>query len=788
MLRFFTLAAGLLLGSVAAAEGGASPALPNPPAVDYAALPETATVRPVNAGGKPHQAVSHLLVDKSVVKAGEVFRIGVHLDPDEHWHTYWKSPGGVGMPTNITWTLPDGTVASSHEYPVPQRFDSSGIISYGYEDQVLLISEVTLPEGTANGPLELKAKADWLVCESTCIPSGDVHLSTTLTVGDESVPGAFTAVFDHYAAHQPAPVLNIKAFAMEPALDTNAVKLWETQKIAVLITPTGDHPLKVPADGSPAFVPIAESENWYIEKSEVYELDDGRMLAIITGQGINEAVPQDDKVGGLWQVQVGDQVLRTEYQTHFPWVGEDATVEPSNSPLFALIPGAEAATPPKGETDEGAQPIEPATLVAPTPEGSGNIAYMLAMAFFGGLLLNIMPCVFPVLTLKLFGLVNHADATPAEQRRAGLAYTAGILVSFWALAAAVLAAKAATMSVGWGMQFQSPIYVAVLATIVFAFGLSMFGVFEVPAFGAEAAGNASSKHSGVAGDFANGVFATLLATPCTAPFLGPAVGFAFAQSGVVIVLFFTVIALGLASPFLLIAFMPWLFERMPAPGAWMDTFKQFMGFTLIATTIWMVDILGAQIGREGAVGFLAFLGFVAFGCWIFGHWGGLAETRQRQATAFGAALVATALGGYLFLDLSMAEAVGECDDGSVSAELDFAEEIPWQAFNAERLAALDGQPIFVDFTADWCLTCKVNENTILETELIRDAMVEHGIVPLKADWTRRDDYITEWLARFGRAGVPFYLVIPADGSEPIALPEVITSDSVITAMKQGAGV
>jgi thiol:disulfide interchange protein DsbD len=418
------------------------------------------------------------------------------------------------------------------------------------------------------------------------------------------------------------------------------------------------------------------------------------------------------------------------------------------------------------------------------PEQETSIVSVLGLALLGGLLLNIMPCVLPVLALKLYGLIEQQDISTNDRQMAGLAYTAGILFCFWVLAAAVFGTRSVLgIDVGWGFQFQYPPYIAGLATLVFAFGLSLFGLFEIPAFGVDQASNASSKE-GPAGYFFTGMFATLVATPCTAPFMGTALAFAFGAPGYMLVLVFSLIGLGLASPFLLIAFVPSLYRFLPRPGAWMEAFKQFLGFTLVATTIWLVGVLTAQIGADRSNSFLAFLMFVALGCWVFGRWGGLGATRIQQLKAFAAGLLITVGGGWLFLDLEMAEA-SQCDDGSLVEVLDFEHDLPWQAFSEERVKALAGQPIFIDFTADWCLTCKANEKAVINTAPVREAMRDHDVIPLMADWTRRDPVITEWLKRHGKAGVPFYLVLPADASAaPIALPEVITQDMVIQAIKK----
>jgi thiol:disulfide interchange protein DsbD len=358
-----------------------------------------------------------------------------------------------------------------------------------------------------------------------------------------------------------------------------------------------------------------------------------------------------------------------------------------------------------------------------------------------------------------------------------------VLASFLALAMMVFVLRVAFgLDVNWGFQFQFPAYVAALATVVFAFGLSLLGVFEIPVVGASAADAAASKE-GPSGSFFTGVFATLLATPCSAPFLGSAVAYAFAAPTLVLFAMFAAIGLGLAAPFLLVAFVPAFFRFLPRPGEWMDTLKQLLGFTLIATTVWLVDVLLAQIGEDRTVGFLGFLLCVAIGTWIYGRFGGVAATLQRQLVTAGLGGLVATLGGVLFLDLRHAEAAEECDDGSLATDLRFDEAVPWQPFSEPRVAALAGKTVFVDFTADWCVSCKVNERTVLESSRVRSAMAELDVVPLKADWTRPDATIEAWLNRYGRAAVPMYLVIPGDrAKEPILLPEVITPQMVVDAL------
>ncbi len=799
-----TLAATLL---AAHASGTASPKPPSPPAFDVATLPPGASVQKDGPDGKPHPVRANLILE-SPVSAGTTGRVGLYLEQQPGWHTYWKSPGAIGQPTDIRWTLPDGVTVSDHVYPIPQRFEDQELVSFGYEDQVLLISELTVDAGMAPGEYPISADASWLVCLTSCIP-GDAQLQGTLVVaapGTEAAKGPAQPLFAHFAKQHPAkPSDHVE---VKHALDRNAVGANQPFEVLFKITPKGGKAFDpIASDHSwPTFTPIAGSYDWMlVEPSPVrFERNDkGELLVVVSGEAFEpEPLPTEDAIGGLLQAKVDGEWIRTEIVVPLPWTTPDK-VQPSADPLWKEAPKKKA----EGEKQEhGAVPaaIPDHPEEAPPPGGRGvqermsvadaggftpvSLMMNLALAFVGGLILNVMPCVLPVLTLKLYSLVEQADIQPAEQRTAGLAYTGGIVASFWALAAAVVLARSAFgMDVDWGFQFQYPPYVAALATVVFAFGLSLFGVFEIPSIGAGAAGEAASKE-GVVGYFFTGVFATLLATPCSAPFLGTAIAYAFSAPTPILFAIFTLVGLGLASPFLLIAFVPAAFKLLPQPGEWMDAFKQLLGFTLIATTVWLVDVLMAQIGPDATTGFLIFLLFVALGSWVFGRFGGVAATGTRQLIAAAAGLSIAGVAGATVLDLDLDDSA-VCDDGTVveGTALDYSQHIPWQPFSEERVAALAGSVVFIDFTADWCFTCKVNERTILESATIRGVMDELDVVPLKADWTRADPVITEWLRRNNRAGVPMYLVLPKDPSkQPILLPEVITPGDVEEALRNAS--
>jgi thiol:disulfide interchange protein/DsbC/DsbD-like thiol-disulfide interchange protein len=719
-----------------------------------------AQMRPDNAPGKPHEVHARLLFDQEDVRPGETIRVGLHLQQNENWHTYWKSPGDTGLPTEIAWATPAGVSVGPFEFPVPHQFVVPVSTSYGYEGEVLLFTEMTFSEAASLGPTTIGVEANWLACEVSCIP-GAVKLERTIEVVADGAPtpSSTAPLFDHAKRFQ--PVAAPDGVKIKGSLDKETVAPETVFKATFDVRHAGS--VDKDESGWPFFIPI-KGDQWMINSLQ-FESIEGGTRVLLEGETFEpEELPKFDTVGGLFTFNVDGEIIRTEYTIPLVWTSGVDT------------PPAAVASPAASEGNEAP--------VAPAEERS--MLFMLMLAFFGGVLLNIMPCVLPVLSLKIYSLVEHSDAGSGERRKAGIGYTIGVLASFLALGGTVVVMKTVLgMQLGWGYQFQSPAYVIALATIVFVFGLSLFGVFEVPAFGASKMSQAQNKE-GMVGHILTGAFATLLATPCSAPFLGTGMGFAFTLPSWGVLLFFGVAGLGLAAPFLVVAYVPALAKFLPKPGAWMDTFKQFMGFTLIATTVWLVGVLAVQTGVDGAMGFLAFLMVVSMGCWILGRWGGPIASDKAKVVSLLVALVISILAGWNFLETEYAEEGACADDGTVQTSLDFSEEVPWQPFSEERINALAGKTVFVDFTAEWCLSCKANEKGVLATEAVRFSMRDNDVVPLKADWTRRDPEITKWLTRYGRAGVPFYLVIPADRSrEHIPLPELITTGIVTEALEKG---
>jgi thiol:disulfide interchange protein DsbD len=423
--------------------------------------------------------------------------------------------------------------------------------------------------------------------------------------------------------------------------------------------------------------------------------------------------------------------------------------------------------------------------------GQPSIWVYALFAVLGGLLLNVMPCVLPVIALKIFGLVKMAGDEPRRVRRLGWAFSAGILASFLVLALLVILFKLAGQQVGWGFQFQEPLFVIFMSAVVFAFGLSLFGVYEIRLPGAAVAGVSSTlarqegKGGGYGSSFSEGVFATILATPCTAPFLGSALGFAFAQPAGGIVLIFGLAAFGMALPYLLLTARPAWLKYLPKPGAWMETAKQFMGFLMMATLLWLLYILGKQLGMEAVIWTGAFLLAIAVAAWLMGRFATLTASRKQVFLIWALSLLIAA-GGYLyFIESALNIRAAIAGEPGGQNALPAGDGIAWEPFSTTALEAhlRAGKPVFLDFTAEWCLTCKVNERTVLHDQVVVERFRSSGIVAMKADWTNRNPDITRLLSRFGRSGVPLYVVFRAgDAVSPAVLPEVITTGIVLDAV------
>ena len=692
-----------------------------------------------------------LLLSAETAKPGDTFWAGVDLKMEPGWHTYWKNPGDAGQATEIKWQLPAGVTAGEIQWPLPTKLPPAEVTTYGYENEVVLLVPLTLASNLPAGALNLAAKVSWLECKESCIPA-NAQVQAALNVGGETKKSADVALVEVWKNKVPTPQTNTF-----PS-DTFPLHAWwekpangDTRPLII-----GNMTMDVAKNArydSVDFFPYA-NDNFEVQSSTEV------ISAFSADLRLRKFVK---KFSGGWPTEISGVLV---VQSRSQLVGIDVKL-------------AIADKAPNGKE---------ASLIANSPaQPPQSLWRMLVFAFIGGLILNIMPCVLPVIALKILGFVSEAKSEPRRVRNLGLIYALGVLLSFLALAALVIGVKAAGNHAGWGMQFGSPVFIVCLTTLVTLVALNLFGVFEVILGGSalNTAGELASKH-GAAGAFFNGVLATVLATPCTAPFLGAALGFAFAQSAAVIVLIFLTVGLGLASPYMLLSWNPAWLKFLPKPGAWMEKFKIAMGFPMLATVVWLFNVAASSYGKN-VLWLGIFLVVVAFAAWIFGEF--VQRGRSRKGVALALVLILLA-GGYAFaLEKELDWRKAMPDAGTTGSLKESADGIDWQRWSPEAVATARaaGKVVLVDFTADWCLTCQVNKKTSIEIASVREKIKSLNAVALLGDYTHFPDSITTELNRYNRAGVPLVLVYPKSAdAPPIVLPEVLTPGIVLDELDRAA--
>jgi thiol:disulfide interchange protein DsbD len=691
------------------------------PALAQSSPPQSSVVKTENIRAE-------LVSEVSEVKAGEPFWVGLHFTIKPKWHTYWKNPGDSGLPTEINWKLPAGAKADPIVWPAPTFFDIGGVINYGYHDDVVLLTRIT-PPADASGPLVLDADANWLVCEDVCIPE-EGKFSLSLPVGPIAKPGdADTrALFDKARRTVPMESPWPARFGLSKA---------------------GDPTLVIDAKGLKADT-IRDAYFFPAEWGPVANM--AKQSASVTADGIRIPLKKGDAKAAAPQQIAGTLVLTEK---------TDGGEQRQAFDIVAKNDPAVAAAAPLGAV--GGESI--------------SLVQALLFALLGGLILNLMPCVFPVLAMKAAAFARLAGHERSAMRRDGLAYTAGILVAFAAMAAAVVAIRASVGDVTWGFQFQSPIFSLLIAYLFFVVGLNLAGMFEIAGSFA-GVGQSLTAKGGVTGAFFTGVLAVLVATPCTAPFMAAALGFALGQPAPQTVAVLLALGLGLALPYLTLSMTPALQRLMPRPGLWMDRLRQFLAFPMFASAVWMIWVLTQQTGPDGVIYALGGMVLIAFAIWLMRiSSAGTIGSWLRRGVAAAAVLLAFAAVLKLEDGPAAASSAGGPSQG-VSFE-------GWERFSRERMAeaAAAGKPVFVDFSAAWCITCLVNERVALETPAARKAFEQTGTVKLKGDWTNRDPEITGLLKELGRAGVPLYLYWAPGAPSPKILPQVLTEASVIAELQ-----
>jgi len=697
-------------------------------------------------GGDDFSRVT-LVPEVSSVRPGEPFMVGLLVEMEENWHTYWKNAGDSGSEAVLEWSLPPGSRAGPIQWPVPERIPTPPLMTYGYEDRVLLLVELTPPDHLApGGVFRGEAQVDWLVCHEICLFATD-RVSLYLPVSVDSPAAAPEWVEEFQQARDRLPVAPPEG--------------WRLRAFQ------GDGELYLRVDAPHGVLP--EPPEFYFFPHDPLLLDHAahQSLRWAGDRGVltlPRAAYRSGVVAGLegvlaWSVPAGE-------------VGA------------ALPPGLSIAVTVGDGGVTAALRAPPSLPPLPAFQGGGgglSLLSALLLAFLGGILLNLMPCVFPVLSLKAMGLVERGGGEGRKARLHGLAFGFGVVGSFLLLAGILLALRAGGSEVGWGFQLQSPRLVALLAALLFLVGLNFLGVFQVGTRLTRLGG--VDTGGGYRGSFFTGVLAAVVATPCTAPFMGAAVGAALVRPPVEALAIFAGLGGGMALPYMLVASWPGLLSRLPPPGRWMESLRQAMAFPMFAVALWLLWVFALQVGSDGALALMLSLLSLGLAVWILGRWPRQQIRFRARLLSRSGALAAGVVAALLAVqgvrsDPPPVAGAGERSEGS---------RLVWEEFSPERVAELQaqGRPYFVDFTAAWCISCQVNRRVVLTAAPVEAAFRESGVARLRADWTRRDPIIARALADYGRNGIPLYVLHPGgEGEEPLLLPTILTQQVVFEALER----
>jgi thiol:disulfide interchange protein/DsbC/DsbD-like thiol-disulfide interchange protein len=682
------------------------------------------------------------------VTPGKTLWLGLLLQHQPHWHTYWKNPGDSGLPTQLQWTLPAGLTAGDIAWPAPRKIAIGTLANLGYEGEVLLPVPVKVdsnfrPAGLAQ-TAEIQLQASWLVCREECIPQeGSFRISVPVR-GSMALHAAQFA-----AAQAAAPVAfqgKVEALADARGLLLRVNKLpaaWVGKAIQAL--PETPELLDTPA--LPATTDTLTSGSLQAGQQG---WDGATWQALVPYSAQRSTSP-----GQLaWVFSIGKESLRSEATVTGTWpvVAEFAKVPPALQ--SALDTNARAAS------------------VPPAP--TGGMVWMVLAALLGGLILNLMPCVFPVLAIKVLGFAAQGTQSRAQQRAQGLAYTAGVVLSFMALGGLLLALRAGGEQLGWGFQLQSPAVITGLAVLFTLLAMNLAGWLHIGNLLPAGLAGMQLRHP-VAEAFLSGVLAVAIASPCTAPFMGASLGYAITLPGLQSLVLFAALGLGLALPYLLASWLPAIGRWLPRPGAWMETLKHFLAFPMAATVVWLVWVLGHLSGVDGAASLLLLLLSLGMLAWA------LRQSGRSRAIFTIISIAACALS----ISATWQFCLKPDANAVVPANGSAAQTGAWQAWSepAVQAALQDRKPVFVDFTAAWCITCQVNKKTTLSNAEVEAAFAAKQVRLLRADWTRRDPAITQALQALGRSGVPVY-VLYAPGKPPVVLTEILTPGEVMAALAQ----
>lgn len=760
---------------------------------------------------------AELTADHAVVQPGQSFQVGLHLVHDQGWHTYWRNPGDSGLPTQFPLALPPDFAVGEIQWPIPTRLLIPPLANLGFESDVLLTREVTIPADFQGDSLELSTLAQWLVCREVCIP-GETNLKLKIPVAVEAVKGSSDVLFQLARAQLPsgsevfsariadgllkwqlpdavmgAPdeITTLEYFPYTGGFARHAApqllgrqadqSAWQLEvALEPLLPPLPPLPGQTPLPAPPPLGLEQATGLIVINKTRAVEVKAALAPAAVFAGQLEQVTSIEGHIVPIFEQMNAAAGL----------LAATGGARGSSGGLADRLSGALGGGSDTGLSSTGTfgglTTLAPAAA-APAAAGSAalqSVWVALIFAAIGGLILNLMPCVFPIIGLKILGFAGSgagggelSDAARQKVRYGSLWFAAGVIVSFLALSGLLLGLRAAGESVGWGFQLQSPVFVVLMALLFVAIGLNFSGVFEVGTsltrLGNLQSATAPEESQSTASAFGSGVLAVLVATPCTAPFMGSAMGFTLAQSASVTLLIFAALGFGMALPYLALGFAPGWLRWLPRPGRWMETLRQFMAFPMFAAAVWLAWVLGLQAGLDAVLALALGAVALALGLWV---WGRLFQ-QSRSASRGVYALIAIALSvGALVM------AWPQTTKSDVQADA----QLQWQDWSSDELGRVlaSGRPVFIDFTAAWCITCQVNKRLVLQSEAVIKAFNRANVVVMQADWTTRDARITAELARHGRNGVPLYLLYRPDGRSPQVLPELLTSSLVINALNQ----
>ena len=681
--------------------------------------------------GVPRYVQTEIIPEFTTITAGEPFTVAVVQTIAPGWHTYWKNPGDSGESLSVDWTMPPGFVAGDLQWPAPHRIDIGPLTNFGYSDRVVLLTSIAPPTDLSGTEVTLKADLQWLVCQELCVPE-----TTTINLTLPISPGRDDKVATN-------PELFAQARTAMP-LQVGWAGMVEEQNGTLMLSFTADSEgiALLKGAGNFEFYPY----EWGLIQNAAKQdnQNDGKTLSLNLLRDTRE----------LQQVPQIEGVVTF---TDFPGDRRSIVVQ---VPVPALVSAP--------DTSANMPPAPPAI----------SLWQALGLALLGGLILNLMPCVFPVLSMKAISLVKMSEREQSHAVMHGVMYTLGILVCFGLIAATLIALQHAGQQIGWGFQLQSPIVVLLLAYLLFLIGLNLSGVFDITGSALTNLGYKLTQKQGYTGSFFTGMLATIVATPCTAPFMGAAMGYALTQSAIVSLSVFMALGLGLAMPYLLLTIVPALRKMLPRPGAWMETFRQFLAFPMYASVAWLVWVYGQQVESPYGILLAGFgIVFIALGIWIWAH----TPLRQPVRTLVRMLALASFAVALAIAALSMMRAP-IVSSLATDAQPALQHAGDWSPFTPATLeTALKGNdPVFVDMTAAWCITCKLNERVAIAVDSTQALFKEKKVLYLIGDWTNQNPEITAYLKAYGRSGVPLYVFYPSRDlttntrPEPIVLPQLLT--------------